>query len=240
MAPWANAGWLSDQGGWYKNKAAGGGAMSWTPTDAKFNNAAGFVDTTTFTACNIGTASSTRLVIVGVSVRNNAGAVITVGCTVGGTTATLVSSGESATSGVDVALFQANITSGTTANIVISTTAGKNDINEIAIGVGCLDGVNATATSVATAGTYAASQNSPYLAGSSITVPTGGIGIGVGAASTAVGTPGWVNITSDATSTIAGTVAVTMGHVTTTGAITPSAIFGNFAQAATLAAAWGP
>jgi hypothetical protein len=35
MAPWANAGWLSDQGGWYKNKIVGGAtAFTWNPADA--------------------------------------------------------------------------------------------------------------------------------------------------------------------------------------------------------------
>lgn len=237
---WSNAGWQADQPGFYKNKAAGGVAPSWTPTDAAVDNAAGFITTKTFTARAIGTATATRQVLVVASVKNEGSAGTTLSATIGGVSATVVAHAESASGGVDVALFQANVTSGTTGDIVVTCSAAFG-INEIAIGVGVLDGVNATASSVATAGVYAGSQNSPYDAGSSITVPASGFGIGAAGVSATHGTPGWTNITADATSTIAGTnAAVTMGHISTPGAITPSAVFGNFAQEVTLAAAWGP
>lgn len=35
---WSNAGWQSDEGGWYKNKAAGGGGTTtWNPSDKSVN-----------------------------------------------------------------------------------------------------------------------------------------------------------------------------------------------------------
>jgi hypothetical protein len=165
--------------------AAAAASVSWTPTDAAVDEAVGFATAKQFSSRAIGSATATRQVLVAAAIANE-GAAITFTCTVGGVTATAVSHGSSTTA--DVWLFQANVTSGTTANIVI-TGSNANSINKIAIGVGVLDGITAAASSIATAGTYSGSQNSPYSAGSSITVPAGGIGIGAAGVSSAPGTP---------------------------------------------------
>jgi hypothetical protein len=223
----------------------GSGPVTWTPTDAQIDAAAGFVNSKTFATVNIGTATATRQVIVVMSCANAAAHPQTFTCTVGAIAATLIQTANSdgGSAGVDVAIFQANVTVGTTASVTITATDGfsNNDIQAIAIGVGALDGVNPAPTGTATPGLSTGGGGSPYPTGGSVTVPTGGIVIGAAGCSNSPGTPGWGNITADATSTIAGVnQAVSVGHITTTGAITPSAIFGNFAHCVTLAVAWGP
>lgn len=100
-------------------------AAAVTPTIALTDSATDDdnLDTYTFADRAIGTASSTRLVVVGVVAVNNAGIDIS-GVTIGGSAGTLVAkdaSGETVSG-----LYQRVVTSGTTAEIVVTaSTTGQ-------------------------------------------------------------------------------------------------------------------
>jgi len=174
------------------------------------------------TSVNIGTASATRYVVVAVCASNDA--LATGSVTVAGTACTRVAAITG--SGRPCALFVTNspITTGTTATVVITIGA----LADIDFAIYTLQGA-ATPTSPSTATDNTSPLSQP------ITIPAGGVAIGVANVFTA---STWTGLTKDADGTSAnfkGTVAskITSGATTVTAS-------GSGGDSALCVAAWGP
>lgn len=216
----------------YKRRAAaGGGAATAVSTDTSVDDAASSA-TTTFTNQAIGTASATRRVVVGVGVYAAAGGAIS-SVTVGGTGLTRLNGLIDSTDYVGD-LCEGNITSGTTADIVVTTSGTQNNV---AIAVAAIDNVNSTSTDFC--GILArSSQGTPYTTTTPLTVPTGGVGVVFGWVFNTNATD-FSNLTKDL-DTAGSTSRIINGVVTTPGDISPTLTNTNFAAVVMLAAAWGP
>jgi hypothetical protein len=211
--------------------AAGGGAATAVSTDTAVDDAASST-TTTFTSQAIGTASATRIVVVGVGSYIPAGSASISSVTVGGTGLTRVGGVGDPDFPVDI--WAGNITTGTTANIVVTSSANQANTG---IGVAAIDNVNATSTDLC--GLVArSSQGSPYTTTTPLTVPTGGVGVVVSHLFT-TGAATFANLTEDL-DTVGSTSQVIIGVITTPGNISPSVTSGDFIGMGVIAAAWGP
>lgn len=108
-------------------------------------------DPFTFSAVDIGTASATRIVVVGVLAVYSDTGHADIACTIGGVSATKVVGITDAPLGADVAvfLFAANVTTGATGDVVLNPDDASAGM-QWAISVWALDGVNGTASDTAT------------------------------------------------------------------------------------------
>lgn len=123
----------------------------------------------TFAAVDIGAADADRLVVVGTGLLDNNGANIVSGVTVGGVTATMVVENHHGTK--DTYFWQANVPTGTTADIIVTASP---DANGMGIGVAVLYDVNHTA--------YDSVANTTGTA--TVNAKAGGIVLGYGVTST--------------------------------------------------------
>ena len=179
--------------------------------------------THTFTAQNIGTAKSTRTVLVGVFLLDASTFVSTL--TVGGISGTLV------TRSTAMELWRVPVPTGTSADVVV--TAGST-INYIGIVVGAL--VDVTATPTGSAILANGFNNSPQSV--SATTPTGGFSVVVGYEQ-ASGTASWTNATGDF-NTFTSPITMLMAHTATAGTATISVSgFGNV-NSSLVVGSWGP
>lgn len=143
----------------------------------------------TFTAAGIGTAAANRYVIVALSgYRNGSGNVPTV--TVGGTSITHVATADTAT--FESYIYAGNITSGTTADIIATYTAGWYNLN---CSVWAAFGI-ATATAYASASDLTAGGTMT----ASIDIPAGGVAVAIHGNNNA-GVQTWTGLTEDFDST---------------------------------------
>jgi len=139
-------------------------ALVWTATEGTGFVDAGWVSPYTFSAVGIGTASADRYVIVCIFSRDRNVASVTIG----GSAATLIAQERGGTSR-DISMWGRLVTSGTTADVVI--TATSSTFNDIGIVVGHLTGANTTPTSTTT-NSYGYDPD-PHAV--TLTVPSGGI-----------------------------------------------------------------
>jgi len=167
---------------------------TWTATAAPAIQEIGYSENTaTFSSVNIGTASSGRIVVVGVGNDSSDftpnAAVKSV--TIGGISATLAAT----TTGNGAGIWYANVPTGTTANIVL--TGGTSNFGLIGIQVGILTGVLATPSSIGL-------NNDNYNGGSAAptitaTVSSGGVGVILfnEEEGSPLQVPAWANATAD-------------------------------------------
>ena len=211
--------------------AAGGGAATGVSTDTSVDDAAAST-TVTFTNQSIGTATATRIVVVGVGSYLGGGSGTISSVTVGGTGLTRI--GGVGDPDLPVDMWQGNITTGTTADIVVTTTTTQSYTG---IAVAALDNVNSTATD--TCGKVArGGEGTPYVTTTPLTVPTNGIGVVFAHVFNITGLS-YNNLTEDL-ETAGTTSAVNIGRITVAGDISPSLNSVNFAGVGMMAAAWGP
>ena len=191
---------------------------------------AGGTSTQTFTSASIGTAAADRLVIVGIVIGKDAGtwsANPVSSVTIGGISATQVGSQIlcEGTTTAALSMFAATVPTGTTANIVLSLAA--NGVADIVIW-------NATGLSSTTASDTKSDNATPFT--QSLTVPTGGFGIGLAGGETVTSWT-WTNLTerSDAAS---GIYVASGADTTSTGSISVTATNAAGTRAAMLLASW--
>ena len=216
-------------------RPAGGGAATGVSTDTSVDDAAAST-TVTFTNQSIGTASATRIVVVGVGsyLGGGSGTISSVTVDVGGGPIGLTRIGGVGDPDLPVDMWQGNITTGTTADIVVTTTTTQSYTG---IAVAALDNVNSTATD--TCGKVArGGEGTPYVTTTPLTVPTNGIGVVFAHVFNITGLS-YNNLTEDL-ETAGTTSAVNIGRITVAGDISPSLNSVNFAGVGMMAAAWGP
>lgn len=209
-----------------KIAAAGGGLTLYTYL-GHVGFTTGFTSPTTFSSFNIGAASSNRVIAVAVFTNANPAQTIT-GVTIGGISATQATSAAETNALTSSDLWYASVPTGTTANIVITSTGSPNFLMGIAVA--------AIVTTTPTAGTGA---NAGGLTGgpinTNVTIPAGGVAftiLGNQNASTAA----FSNLTIDDTFTFGGTFYA--GHQTVTG--TDTATLSGFDAWSMSTVPWGP
>ena len=140
--------------------------------------------THTFSSQSIGTADSNRKVVVGISYNNSPGSITVSSVTIAGVTATSILNDVGPNSR-ELAIFQADVPTGTTGDIVITTSVSADSIG---IGVWAVYDAASTAYQTQT------STANPLT--TDLDVPAGGVAIGV-ARSSSSSTYSWTNITED-------------------------------------------
>lgn len=209
--------------------STGGGSVNWVKTD---NPAiiAGTANPQSFASVNIGTASASRYVIVCAGQTSN-GPVASM--LIGGVTATLAK--ESGGGGTNRAsIWYANVPTGTTATIDVTSTVGFPGFFGIAVGVI----TTATPTPASTAAEAGGSfNNDPQVTTTSLTVPSSGIGV-LCAVSNNPNTPTYNNWTAEYNTTSTTNMQLLLGSLSASG--TPSVSGYAFTDFAIAAASWGP
>lgn len=225
---WSNSGWQSDDGGWYKNKASGGGggAPTFAVGGVYSNDSAGGVTTFTSPSLNIGTATATRVIAIGLGgyMSGFTGALSNV--EVGSTRLTFrVSNGNT---GAPIELWSGivGVSEGSSAAISVTGPAASS-ITTIAIGIGIFDNLSSPAPSSTATLNAPNTQNNPYATTSNITVGSPGFGFAFATdypfAPTSLT---WNNMTPGAQASGASTQAAT-GYTSAAGAVSPSFNGGN-------------
>lgn len=191
-------------------------AAAWTATAAPAIQVNGFTGSTaTFSTVSIGTASSDRIVIVGIVNDSQPVSSITI-------------AGVSATQAVAIghsALYYLNVTSGTTATIVV-TLAGAHNL--IGIQVGILTGITSAPSASGTHSYDFVVDPQTVTA----TVPTGGVGVVIvntGSNASLPPIPSWTNAIGDSYShsEAGNTIQAILAHTLTSGSQTPTLTSSN-------------
>lgn len=199
--------------------------LTFDATDARVDEAVGFITTATYTSVAIGTASAGREVVVGIGAYLGGGSGTISAVTVGGVSLTERKNNGSTAN--PSGIWSGNVPTGTTATVVVTFTT-TCQICSISVGY---------FNNAVTAGTgqtlYApGDQNSPYTTSAAITVASGGFGIGFFWQTSGALTGAWANLTNDAGGGADGASnRVIMGYTDTPGSISPSATAPNFAVA---------
>jgi hypothetical protein len=162
--------------GWFPLVKAGGGTLSFSWQSSAVSGSTPAPSSTLFTTQAIGTASSDRIVVVGISWKGTASAGMDIpssGVTIGGVTATqgayLRGTNSRAT-----AIYYANVTTGTTATIGI-TGYSNGFIDEIIINTGIITGSGTTSNPSNI--TSVPPGYSSGTTGQAVTVPTNGVSV---------------------------------------------------------------
>lgn len=187
--------------------------------------------TYTFSAQAIGTAAADRYVIVGISYGNNSATVSSV--TIGGVSATsiVVAAGTAGGWGtIGAAIFIANVPTGTTADVVVTLSAGQN---RCGIGVWSATGMSGTTAS-------ATNSSSASPGSASITIPTGGFGIAVASiAENSAPLVSWTNATERYDSDVeAGSFVQSGADTSSSGSVTITATYSAASGPILVMAAW--
>lgn len=210
----------------------GGGTLTYTATAVATAWQTSVSPPATFTAVAIGTASSDRIVVVSITVDGNASNGVISGVTIGGSGAAKAVGIDPTVAGQGVYIYSLLVTSGTTANIVISCSGFPSGIG---ISVGNIKG-SATATVNATNSVGPSTVADPHSL--TTVVPANGVGVVAAIIDRAI-TPSWTNATGDAniSEVSAGAMSLQQAHTTNN---TPSFTGANNFQLAMVAATWGP
>lgn len=207
-------------------RASAGTPPAWTATDNPAGQGTG-TNSVTFTNANIGTASAGRIVVA----IFTSGTTVANAMTIGGISATKAVEESTILSGLQI--WYANVPTGTTATIVVSSSGS---MNLETIQVGMLTGVTAVPTATQTA---AGGATDPATI--TITVPATGIAIvGLMANDDLTATGSWSNATLDFKTGNSSAATLTMAHTTTTGSVTPTYTGLGGGNAHMVVAAWGP
>lgn len=146
----------------------------------------------TFTSQAIGTAAADRVVVVGYFIRN-VGAADCAGATIGGVSATFITKANNNLDGnsVLICFYALNVTTGTTATIVISATAS---ILRSGLGVWNINGTGGVVTQFATASDVSKTAGAPSV---TLSTHSGGAAIGMSGNGSFVASLAWVGLTQD-------------------------------------------
>lgn len=228
---WSNAGWLSSDGGWYKNAAAAGGAFSLTFGSSASASGGPTVDYGTMAY----PSGATRIVVANLWIPGTASNTIT-GITIGLVPLAQVSGAyvQAAAGGENADVWQSTgPLSGSSGDVVVTYSSALTFTSSVA-----LYGLVTTTPTAATA-VVASTGFGSTVSTSGLVVPAGGGAIvlsagGNGAALTQT------NTSVDASITPGGNHAY-YGHTTSTGAITVTSatVSGNDSIALSVVA-WSP
>lgn len=223
QVPSRAAGWLP-----LAKVSGGGGNVTWTPT-ANPAFQAGTANPQQFLSVAIGTAAANRWVIF-CAAENNNGTVTA--ADVGGVTATKAADGM--VGGVGATIWYANVPSGTTATINLTSGAFPSLVG---IAVGTINTATGTPNTTATepGGGF---NNDPQVTTSALTVLTNGVGVMCGATTAVNASPTFNNWNSDFSIVSGTSYQLLLGHLNSTG--TPSISGFAFADFSIAAASWGP
>ena len=141
----------------------------------------------TFSSVDIGTASATRKVIVGVGMDGYQGNEAYTSLTIGGVAANLVGVQNAASGGRPVALYELDVSSGTSADIVVTFTGTQTKCYSMGIGVWTIEGGTLFSTVGSTANPGAGN----------ISVSSGGTVIAIMTEGSASATYTWANLTEN-------------------------------------------
>jgi hypothetical protein len=141
----------------------------------------------TFSSVDIGTASATRKVIVGVGMDGFQGNEAYTSLTIGGVAANLVGVQNAASGGRPVALYELDVSSGTSADIVVTFTGTQTKCYSMGIGVWTIEGGTLFSTVGSTANPGAGN----------ISVSSGGTVIAIMTEGSASATYTWANLTEN-------------------------------------------
>ena len=141
----------------------------------------------TFSSVDIGTASATRKVIVGVGIDGYQGNEAYTSLTIGGVAANLIQEQNAASGGRPVALYELDVASGTSADIVVTFTGTQTKCYSMGIGVWTIEGGTLFSTVGSTANPGAGN----------ISVSSGGTVIAIMTEGNASATYTWANLTEN-------------------------------------------
>jgi hypothetical protein len=191
--------------------SSGGSALTFTPTATTVAWSVAPSPPVTFSAVSIGTASSDRIVVAVLAVDGNATNGVISGITIGGTSATQAAKLDPTATIKGIYIYYLKVTSGTTANIVVSCSGFPGGIG-LAVGIITGSATTSLGTS-ATSDQWTSPQSDPHSI--TATIPTNGVGV-VGVTIDRATTPTWTNATGDANTTepSGNTEAMLMAHTT--------------------------
>jgi len=199
--------------------APGGGGATWANQSSYIIPYGTSGPTYTVGSIPIGTATSTRQVVVAIA----AAALGTYSVTVNSISLTQVSGSNTfdGSTGWSCATFSGNITSSTTASVAITTTGSHFFGGGFIVGV--LDNLNSATAGSATYGDYT-SGTGPYAAVGSITISSGGWGIATaGFSGTATPSISWTTLSQDTSATDAGDgIEISEASTKSAGSLTPT------------------
>jgi len=203
-------------------------SATFTATDSKINETAGFVTSVTFTGVNV----TTGLVVVSAWAYLGGFTGDFSAVSVNGTGLTKTASLGNV--GGPAAMWQGNVTGGSVSVVLTSSVAAS--IANIAFSIGTLTTTNPIATGSSSINT---NQLSPYSYGS-ITIPTNGIAVcGLRFGFTTAIT--WTNMTNLPAGRAVGAAGETsMSYNSTPQTLSPTFTGQNFSDASGICAAWGP
>lgn len=187
--------------------------------------------TYTFASAALGTAAANRKIVVGITATGGTGNTTVSSCTVNGVSGTLVKASAIAAGGEECELWQAEVPSGTTGNIVVVHSGSKGSC---AIGVYALYGAALAATDT---GISTANPLTDVL-----DIPAGGVAIGVARCGSSA-TFTWTNLTETYDAAMEGTDDQTGAAATFPGAQTNLSITCTQSASTTpqmVIASWGP
>ena len=203
-------------------------------TSVSNNGGGGFATSpVTFSSVDIGTASSTRKVIVGVGIDGYQGNEAYTSLTIGGVAANLVGVQNAASGGRPVALYELDVSSGTSADIVVTFTGTQTKCYSMGIGVWTIEGGTLFSTVGSTADPGAGNVN----------VPAGGTVIAIMTEGNAAATYAWANLTENFDNQVRASRQAFSGASKNLSSYTTQAISANVSggsQFAMLAASFAP
>ena len=216
-------------------KGGGGGGSVGYAFQAAPAAAAGTASPQTYNAVGIGTAAANRYVLICIATSNNGYATAV---TIGGVSATKAVETDDNNIGIAVELWYANVPTGTTATVKVTTLAPFPNSMIIA---------TATINTATPAPSSQAIQPwgfraDPQITSSAVTIPSNGVGVFCGASTKNAPTITYNTGTKDSNVSGPSTTAwdLTMGHNATAGSWTPSYLGAGSSGTLAVAAAWGP
>ena len=203
-------------------------------TSVSNNGGGGFATSpVTFSSVDIGTASATRKVIVGVGIDGYQGNEAYTSLTIGGVAANLIQEQNAASGGRPVALYELDVSSGTSADIVVTFTGTQTKCYSMGIGVWTIEGGTLFSTVGSTADPGAGNVN----------VPAGGTVIAIMTEGNAAATYAWANLTENFDNQVRASRQAFSGASKNLSSYTTQAISANVSggsQFAMLAASFAP
>ena len=198
------------------------------------NGGGGFASSpVTFSSVDIGTASANRKVIVGVGIDGYQGNEAYTSLTIGGVAANLIQEQNAASGGRPVALYELDVSSGTSADIVVTFTGTQTKCYSMGIGVWTIESGSVFDTVGSTADPGAGN----------ISVSSGGAVIAIMTEGNANATYTWANLTENFDNQVRASRQAFSGASKSLSSATTQAISANVSggsQFAMLAASFAP
>lgn len=200
-----------------------------TPPAAQTTSATSY----TFSSVNIGTASASRIVCIGVAYQESGTSLVS-SLTIGGTSATQVSGAAATdfTNGSSTDIWCLGVSSGTTANVVVNLTG--SGATRMLIASYSIAGTGAAVSTGANTDNTAAGTSTT----TSATIPTGGGAIAImDLHSASIGTVTPTNLTTDNNVVFGGSTALSGKNTSSSGSTTMGYGYANSVTGVTLSIA---